>query len=99
MNKCKVTVLRRNTTEGIFDKYSEDKDEKCPIFKEGQEFIIDDPAKMPDDFCAYAWSDISRDTVALMCGADYPWIKQANTAIVCCTDGLKPVIFKLEMIK
>ncbi len=96
MDKCKITVLRRTHTEGIFQEYSADKDEKCPLFKEGQEFIADDPSKMPEGFCAYAYTDISRDMVALMCGADYPWIKQENTAIVCCTDGLKPVIFKLE---
>ncbi|RLB26553.1 MAG: TIGR04076 family protein, partial [Deltaproteobacteria bacterium] len=29
----------------------------------------------------------------------YPWLKQKGVAIACCTDGLRPVIFKLERIE
>ncbi|MCK4693736.1 MAG: TIGR04076 family protein, partial [Anaerolineales bacterium] len=28
-----------------------------------------------------------------------PWIKQSGTIITCCTDGLRPVIFKVERIE
>jgi uncharacterized repeat protein (TIGR04076 family) len=31
-------------------------------------------------------------------GHDYPWIKQPGTEIVCCADGLHPVLYKLERI-
>ncbi len=100
MGKCRVTILRRTCTNGIFEEYSTDKKErKCPIFNDGQEFIIDDPGKIPEGFCAYAWGDISRDMVAIMYGANIPWINKKNTTIVCCTDGLKPVVFKLEMVE
>jgi uncharacterized repeat protein (TIGR04076 family) len=34
-----------------------------------------------------------------MFGGSYPWIKQDRTAITCCTDGLRPVIFKVEMLE
>jgi uncharacterized repeat protein (TIGR04076 family) len=32
-----------------------------------------------------------------MTGADFgPWMKDGNMFIACCTDGIKPVVFKLE---
>jgi uncharacterized repeat protein (TIGR04076 family) len=53
---------------------------------------------MPSSFCAWAWADLQRDMVAMFHGASYPWIKQKGTIISCCTDGLRPVLFKIEKI-
>jgi uncharacterized repeat protein (TIGR04076 family) len=70
----------------------------CPNYHEGQEFIVANDAKMPEGFCFWAWADIQRDVAAIMYGADIPWISKKGTMINCCTDGLRPVIFKLERL-
>jgi len=31
-------------------------------------------------------------------GGDFPWMRQRGTMITCCTDGLRPVVFKLERV-
>jgi uncharacterized repeat protein (TIGR04076 family) len=49
-------------------------------------------------FCSWAWADIQRDVVHLALGGDFPWIKEKGIGISCCTDGLRPVIFKLERL-
>lgn len=70
---------------------------KCPKFTEGQEFIVRKDLEKPKDFCSWAWHDIQRDVIVLCFGGHFPWIKD-NLYITysCCTDGLRPVIFRLE---
>lgn len=47
--------------------------------------------------CDWAWNDIQKVLLAMMLGADFGlWMKDSNTFIACCTDGIKPVVFKLE---
>jgi uncharacterized repeat protein (TIGR04076 family) len=53
---------------------------------------------MPPSFCSWAWGDIQRDVAHLAMGGDFPWMRQRGTMITCCTDGLRPVVFKLERI-
>ena len=103
MNKCRITVLKRTFNEDLVEKYSAENQPgnpltPCPTYYDGQEFIIENDAKMPKGFCFWAWADIQRDVAAVMYGADIPWITQKGTMINCCSDGLRPVIFKLERI-
>ena len=69
----------------------------CDAYKQGQEFILESPG-MPEGFCAWAWADIHREVIAISAGANLPFIKQDGTAVVCCTDAIRPVIFKIERI-
>jgi uncharacterized repeat protein (TIGR04076 family) len=64
---------------------------------EGKEFISKDFA-MPPGFCAWAWSDIQRDVVVLASGGNLPWVSKDGVAISCCTDGFRPVVFRLERL-
>ena len=42
MSKCKITVLRREYYQDLADQYLADPQVgKCPLFKEGQEFILE----------------------------------------------------------
>jgi len=71
----------------------------CNRFEVGQEFIIDalhDETLMPKGFCPGAWHDIYPWMLALWYGADFYWLKEKGTMIACCTDGLRPVAFRLE---
>lgn len=101
--RIKITVLKRVDPEVIFDGNvplmpSGKKYTICPNFKEGQEFIAEKDLKMPENFCTWAWRDIYKDISVLTCGGSfYPWIEDGKQ-IICCTDGIRPVSFKLETI-
>jgi uncharacterized repeat protein (TIGR04076 family) len=72
---------------------------QCEVFKDGQEFILEGFPSKPEGFCDWAWTDIHRDVVSVMFGSSYPWIQKPGTAITCCTDGLRPVVFTVEHIE
>ena len=100
MSKCKVTVLKRMFNREVVDEYLADDCKggygPCDRVRDGQEFVVEKADVMPEGFCAWAWADIQRDVFAVMFGADISWIKGGNKAIASCTDGLRPVIFKIE---
>lgn len=103
-SKVKITVLKRVDPSVIFDgkvpnmpgtdrKYS-----ICTAFNEGQEFIVENGEK-PDGFCSWAWRDVYKDMSVLRFGGDFdPWAEK-GVAITCCTDGIRPVSFKMERIE
>ena len=104
-SEVKITVERMLST---FDVFGDNRDTetingyvtKCPKFKEGQEFIVEKDLEKPKDFCSWAWNDIHRDVIVLSFGGHFPWIKDSLFATYsCCTDGLRPVIFRLERIE
>lgn len=55
-------------------------------------------AKMP--FCSEAWDAISRYIYAGLQGGSIMknWMAKENEMIACCSDGTRPVIFKIERI-
>ena len=96
--KFKLTVLKRMFNEDLADEYCGVNAEPCPLFKEGQEFILDEPVP-PKGFCDWAWNDLHKVYLTLLNKGNFtPWMKNENTIIACCTDGLRPVVFKLEKI-
>ena len=88
---CKITVLKRIVFNDLYEKYRKGEGSVCPQFKEEQEFIAKTPWEPPKDFCVWAWADI-RSYIHGVCYGN------SNKVIVCCTDGFRPVIFKLERI-
>ena len=54
--------------------------------------------KMP--FCSEAWDAISRYIYTGLEGGSIMkgWMKKENEMITCCSDGTRPVIFKIERI-
>jgi uncharacterized repeat protein (TIGR04076 family) len=102
MATCKITVVRRTIHRDLIDEYSSNTSESfglCERYGDGQEFLIEGFPEKPEGFCDWAWTDIHRDVVALMIGGNFPWMRQPGTAVTCCTDGLRPVIFKVERIE
>ena len=98
MNKCKITVLRRMFYQDLAKEYSSDpKLGPCDIYEDGKEYILEKP-DMPEGFCSWAWADIQRDVISIMTGGNMDWINRDATQVVCCTDGLRPVIFKIERL-
>ena len=101
---CKITVLRRELHTDLKEEYLKDPNSgKCPLFTEGQEFIVDDRSywnMMDGKFCSYAWDAISKFVYAALQGGSilHGWTKDDKVMIACCNDGVRPVIFKLERI-
>ena len=77
---------------------------KC--FVKGKSFLVAGPvAEKPNGFCEEAWSAITRYVFAFVSGGGGffkgtygRWMKDDNTMIACCNDGVRPVVFKLDRI-
>ena len=74
----------------------------CPIFREGQTFLYQlGGAGVPEGFCDWAWNDIFKDILAVCSRAAMVPPEQhgdVEPAYTCCTDGTRPVIFKIEAV-
>lgn len=94
--RVSITVMKKTFNDEFISEYAADPDiwTECTHFKVGDEYITDleQPWKMPEGFCGWAWADIQRMVYGMARGAQ-------DVFITCCTDGYRPVIFKLEKIK
>lgn len=100
MHKVKITVLKRFNPSDVFRKSPVTPVgplPACELFKDGQEFIVEN-LRMPEDFCNSAWVSIYSNVRLLSFGGNLPWYKEKGVAINCCIDGLRPVVFKIERV-
>lgn len=100
MKRVKITVLKCTFDEELAKEYGVEGLSNCPFHNQGQVFYAD--YAKPEGLCDEAWKAIYQYVFAMAHGAPAnlwyygDWIKSSDTAIVCCNDGLRPVIFKLE---
>ncbi|MBN1428763.1 MAG: TIGR04076 family protein [Anaerolineae bacterium] len=90
--RCKITVIRKLFHEDLYEQYPYSIPGSCGRFEVGQEFITASPWDPPDGFCAWAWADLRPMIHAKHAG-------DPITMISCCTDGLRPVLFRLELVE
>ncbi|MHA2009480.1 MAG: TIGR04076 family protein [Promethearchaeota archaeon] len=101
--KIKITVIRRFSPEEVFGhemKYtSGEKVAPCSRngLSEGMEWVVE-YMQRPENFCVWAWRDLSRDLSILFCGGDHFW-SEPDVTYTSCSDGMRPVVFKLERLK
>ena len=86
----KLTVLRRGFEKEFADKFRNGLGAPCPRFKDGQEFTITSQWALPAGFCEWAWGDIRTYIHDVFAGG--------TTTVGCCTDGFRPVFFKIERV-
>jgi len=98
LNRCRITVEKVSFNEDLAKKYSKEWMKTCSVFVEGQIFEIQDPWSMPDGFCSNAWSDIYKNIQTISLGGNFPSTQKEGTNLSCCTDGIRPVIFRIERI-
>jgi len=96
---ARITIVKRSLNDDLIETYFPEREGKlmaCPAFKDGQVFEIKGifPTK-PEGFCDWAWSDIQRNVAMACMGAKLP----SGCAFTCCTDGLRPVTFRIEAIE
>ena len=92
----RITVLRRTRNEDFLRQHAHVLWEPCERLKEGQEFISQG-ANMPDGFCSWAWADIQKYVLTLARGGNFRGVA-AGVFVTCCTDGFRPVFFRLERL-
>ena len=102
MAKARITVMKKVLHQDLLDEYLAPRLKGggygiCTAFEEGEEYLFDG-TKCPEGFCHWAWADIQRDAMMVLFGQGYPWIEPKATAITCCTDGFRPVTFKIERV-
>jgi uncharacterized repeat protein (TIGR04076 family) len=98
VDQVKITVLRRTLNEDFLAQCGTHIWEPCDAFSEGQEFVVEQDANMPPAFCSWAWCDIQKYVLTLARGGDFVGSKPGVT-VACCTDGYRPVFFKIERIE
>lgn len=104
MARVKITVLKRIDPKAVFGEevpinpMTGKEWEVCSSFEEGQEFIVEETGDKPDGFCAWAWHDIYKDMSVLKFGGNFPWVEEGEM-VTCCTDGLRPVSFKMKRLE
>ena len=93
----KITVLKRLVNHDVLGDYADYTWPPCERFEEGQEFLSSS-VNMPSDFCSWAWADIQKYAITLARGGNFLGVKP-GVFVTCCTDGFRPVIFKLERLE
>ena len=95
--KCKITVIKCMFHEELANQYEADVS-LCPLFKEGQSFILDQNSMsgywhlMGGTFCSEAWASISNYVDTVLQGGTF----NTSCKIASCPNGIHPVIFKIE---
>jgi uncharacterized repeat protein (TIGR04076 family) len=103
MPKCKITVLERSFRKDYVDQYVEVERRKtlgpCEVFHEGQTFLVDGVSGLPQGFCPWAWDDIYKVIITFYANGKFDmWTQGGETIIACCSDGTRPVYFKIEKV-
>ncbi|MBW2148644.1 MAG: TIGR04076 family protein [Deltaproteobacteria bacterium] len=100
VSKVKITVLKRLNHEEIFggrlQEVADTMTSVCNRLEDGQIFTVEMDGQMPTGFCTWAWHDIVPEITTLRFGGNFPWMKEEGMIYSCCSDGARPVIFKLE---
>lgn len=104
MARVKITVLKRLDPKDVFGEevpinpMTGKHHGVCDRYTDDQEFIVEEDLAMPEGFCGWAWHDIYKDMSVLKFGGNFPWVKEGEM-VTCCTDGIRPVSFKMKRIE
>lgn len=104
MPNVKITVLKREFDPDLAREYIHNPDiGPCDLFREGQEFIVTrkNYSSFPytHHFCSSAWDTIQEKVYAGLQGGNFywdHWMKDPKKLVLCCQDGIRPVVFLLE---
>ena len=107
-HECRITVLETKVFDDYQEKYlANPKSGPCPCFKKGDTFLLKSPPERDDfyhmlngKFSAEAWDAVSRYVYTALQGGSimHKWTNDERIMIVCCNDGTRSVIFKIERI-
>ncbi len=99
VTKARITVMKRAFHDDLIEEFFpslEGEIGPCSVFTDRQSFVVDGPfPEKPEGFCDWAWSDIQKVVALTMMGAN----PTPGTEFTCCSDGLRPVTFRIERIE
>ena len=103
MVKIKITVVKTLTYEDVFgddvpDYFPPEIPSPCAVHREGEVFYTEG-TECPEGFCNWAYADIQKEIVHIYHGGDNFWIDERGVAYASCTDGMKPVLFRIERVE
>ena len=101
MKKVRITVLRKGFYPDLIRAHLSEPPEECvcDFFQEGDTFLYTGGAEMPAGFCPWAWIDLYRGVSTLANGPLInDWYSHEDRRILCCTDGVRPVIYELALL-
>ena len=98
MHPVRITVMKRPLHSDLIAAHLphlNDRAVPCEKFSEGQSFLVDAfPPEKPEGFCDWAWVDIQRNVAMALLGSELT----PGCAFTCCSDGLRPVTFRIERL-
>ncbi len=100
MRKVRITAVKKVLHEDLMERFENPMRDACHL-NVGDVFTSSD-ALCPEGFCQSAWHDLYPYVFALASGAhDFfdGWMKDPDTAVISCNDGVRPVSFLLEALK
>lgn len=103
--RVKIKVLKKIDPEIVFDGQVPTRPDSgkpyriCDAVAEGNEFVVGRDREMPEGFCASAWKSIGGSLSVIQWGGDYYPNLPRGVAVTCCSDGIRPVSFKLERLE
>ena len=101
-HRVRITVLKKLSSMEVYGgplpEVGEDMAPYCDRLQISQEFIVDESGAMPSGFCTWAWHDIYPAVTGLRFGGNFPWMKKEGMIYSCCSDGARPVFFRIERL-
>lgn len=103
MKKVEITVFKTFLDKKLAAEYSSKGLTFCSMLKENQMFYAD--YETPEGFCDEAWKAIYQYVFALVHGVGKElfcygdWIRKSDVAVSNCNNGLRPIIFKCEVVE
>jgi uncharacterized repeat protein (TIGR04076 family) len=103
MTKIKITVMRALTYEDVFgddvpEYFPPSIPSPCGKHESGEVFITEG-TDCPEGLCNWAYSDIQKEIVHIYHGGDNHWMEEPGVGYASCTDGMKPVLFRIERVE
>jgi len=99
MTRARITVIKRAFHGDVVAEFFPSlvgKIGTCSVVADRQSFVVEGPfPKKPDGFCDWAWTDIHKVVALTMMGAN----PTPGTEFSCCSDGLRPVTFRIERLE
>ena len=95
--RVRISILTRSIHPEFLREFTTGVWSVCSRFEECDQFVSEG-ANMPEGFCSWAWCDIQKYVLTLARGGDFVGVKP-GAFVTCCTDGFRPVFFKLERLE
>jgi uncharacterized repeat protein (TIGR04076 family) len=99
-SKVRITVVKKTFNEDLVELYTDGRSFKpsgcCHDLAIGQSFETTGHA--PEGLPDWAWCDMQKYVMTLARGGNFLGCKP-GIFVTCCTDGFRPVFYKLERIE